>query len=176
MALKQAFIFLCCVLTTRAAVLVGKPHITYLYDSFVEDFSRPVARFGREVNFEKCASNKFVTVESLDITPCSEEPCIFHKGSTVTVTVEFTPLKNVSSGVLDVDAIAFGARIPMIKKSDICKGHGATCPFEKGKKQTFTILQKIAMYYPPVPITVEAKVKSENEELLCIKFKAAIKR
>ncbi|XP_074633267.1 NPC intracellular cholesterol transporter 2-like [Acropora palmata] len=176
MALKQGFILLCCVLTARAAVLVGKHHINYFYNSFVEDFSRPVEiRFGREVTFKNCTKNDDVTVGSLDINPCSEEPCIFHKGSTVSVTVVFTPLEEVKSGELSVDAIAFGHRLPMVRKENICEGHGVTCPLEKGKKQTFTINQKVEMYYPPLPIDVEAYVENDNRKILCIRFKAVIK-
>lgn len=176
MALKQGFILLCFVLTARAAVLFRKAHINqYFYDSSVEDFSRSVERFGRKVNFENCTKNDDVTVESLDINPCSEEPCIFHKGSTVSVTVMFTPLEEVKSGELSVDAIAFGHRLPMVNKENICEGHGVTCPLEKGKKQTFTIDQKVERYYPPLPIVVEAYVENDNRKILCIKFHAVIK-
>ena len=133
---------------------------------------------GRKIKFKKCEGEAgYVTISSVDVTPCDADPCVFIKGTTVNTTVTFTPTKPVEGGKLEILGILgrFKIKLPL-DEPDICKGHNVECPLKEGEQYKFFVSLVVKNYFPPVPLTLQAEVMYEKKRVLCIQFKGKIQQ
>ena len=47
------------------------------------------------------------TLKSVDLSPCTEQPCVFHKGINVTVTIDFTPEAEGKKIIQNLDHVEY---------------------------------------------------------------------
>ena len=167
MALNQATLLLCVLLSFYSTVAVAKSFVFF-------PGSRSVA-VGKTIDYNLCAKG-YADISSVDISPCPKEPCVFKKGTTVNTTVTFTPKKQINHGTLEIfGAIgAFKIKLP-VDQPDICKQHNLKCPLEAGKEAKFFLSLLVKSYFPPGQVMMQADVKDENQQkIICIQFKAVI--
>lgn len=116
----------------------------------------------REVPFEKCAS-PYGELDSVDVTPCDEEPCVVKRGTNVTIRVTFTPNEVVNSGKIHLYAIKWGRQQELpLKNPYACKGYGLACPLKKGITQTLSFTDTVPHDVPSVSLKLEATLVDEN--------------
>ena len=116
----------------------------------------------REVPFTKCAS-PFGQLNSVDVTPCNGNPCIFKPGTTETVAVSFTPNEVVSNGKISLYAkIFFGWMKLPLRNPNICEGYGLKCPLEKGVRQELSVSKQVPQGLPSGIREVKAKLVDQN--------------
>lgn len=111
----------------------------------------------KSVNFTDCGS-KEATLQSLDLTPCDEEPCNFKIGTTVAGTLSFTANEYVSSGRVKAYAIIDGITIPLPIPVDACQGYGLECPIKSGQSTKFVIKQNIEQGFPITKLKLKGEL------------------
>lgn len=84
----------------------------------------------KEICYKSCASSCLGRINSLDVTPCDGEPCIFRQGSTKNITISFTPYDVMTSANIYAH-VNDGIKIPLTFNHDACQGHGLTCPLNR---------------------------------------------
>ncbi|XP_068731671.1 NPC intracellular cholesterol transporter 2-like [Montipora capricornis] len=111
------------------------------------------------VKFKDCGSDES-TVEEIDISPCTEEPCVLHKGTNVTVQVKFktkariTKATSVVHGIIQRVPVPFPVPIP-----DACEDQGLACPLEANQEYTFHTTLSVKALYPSIELIVKWEVQ-----------------
>lgn len=126
------------------------------------------------VNFTDCGSEESKLV-SLDITPCSEQPCNMKRGTTVTGTLTFIPSLDVTSAKVKAYAVQDGFNIPLPIPSDACQGYGLECPVKKGVQANFVVKQEIQQEFPPVKLSIKGEIiDPQGKMVVCFQFPIVI--
>ena len=141
---------------SRMAKLVSSIIVAYLLIISSEEI------LSREVPFTKCAS-PFGQLNSVDVTPCNGNPCIFKPGTTETVAVSFTPNEVVSNGKISLYAktFFFWMKLPL-KNPNICEGHGVKCPLQAGIPVEVSATQQVPQVVPLGTRQLKAKLVDQN--------------
>lgn len=120
----------------------------------------------KTVRTKICPSPKSTAkLNSVDITPCDAEPCIFHRGKTVSLGVVFVPtsetktLKTVIKGKIGPVWIGFPLDNP-----DACQHSGITCPLKAGTEYHFNYTLPVKTEYPAIKLMVSVELKGDNSE------------
>lgn len=101
---------------------------------------------GRKIAFTDCAAGE---VHSVDVVPCDKEPCMFKKGTNVTMTAEGVSSKGAESGELSVTIELGGVEVPYPGiDPDIC--HKVKCPVVKGQHYSIQYEILVQDYFPAV--------------------------
>ncbi|XP_065178240.1 NPC intracellular cholesterol transporter 2-like [Sycon ciliatum] len=113
------------------------------------------------------------SVNFIDISPCTENPCALKRGSTyeLTISLETGPEPaEIPKLTTHVDAIIHGIPIPWpgFNYTDACKDCGLSCPLSPNKAYSYAIPLNVIS-----PIAIETVVKlrieddTTNVNLLC---------
>ena len=138
------------------AKLVSSIIIAYLLFTLSEE------TLSKEVPFQKC-DKPSGQLNSVDVTPCNGNPCIFKPGTNETVTVTFTPNEVVSKGKISLYADTFlGWKKLPLRNPNICEGYGLKCPLEKGVRQELSFTEQIPQGLPSGIREVKAKLVDQN--------------
>jgi len=115
-------------------------------------------------------------LNSVDVTPCPSQPCIFHKGTTVNATIYFTPNEDVSAGRLEAFGKVGEAKLPFpLPQPDACEDHGLKCPLKEGVEVGLKLSLPIKHEYPSLEVTAIFDLKDQaNKYLFCFEFAAKI--
>ena len=121
----------------------------------------------KTVTFKDCGSVEAV-VHSVNITPCTNEPCDLKVGTNVTGTTTFTPNEAVQSGEVKAWAIFGLTPVPLsFLNPNLCEGYGVTCPLKS--KVAAKVVLKIFIRFPPLSLILKTQVKDQNGSvLLCV--------
>ncbi|KXJ25184.1 Epididymal secretory protein E1 [Exaiptasia diaphana] len=122
-----------------------------------------------KLKFKDCGS-QVGEIVSLDVTPCTSDPCSLKRGGTnATVTINFKPHEQVTQSKIYVYAIIGIIPIPLpIPNPDACTGHGLTCPLASGKDVELVVKQSIDSTFPAGKVTVKAELKDQvQNNVLC---------
>ncbi|XP_060557672.1 NPC intracellular cholesterol transporter 2-like [Ruditapes philippinarum] len=105
------------------------------------------------------------------MSPCPSLPCVFHKGTNATVTIDFTTDKQVSGITTKVYGIVAGVPIPYsLPKSNGCQGCNLICPLTPGTHRYVNVFP-VLKTYPEIRLAVKWELVDENNEpLLCFVF------
>ncbi|XP_074654606.1 NPC intracellular cholesterol transporter 2-like [Tubulanus polymorphus] len=124
--------------------------------------------------FKECGSANG-KVKSVTVTPCSEFPCILHRGTTASVAIEF--VSNVNSKTLtgSVHGILGGFPIPFpIPQTDGCQS-GVACPITAGSSHIYKASIPVHKLYPSVKVIVKWELQGDNgENIACINLPVEI--
>lgn len=121
------------------------------------------------LSFKDCGS-QVGEIVSLDVTPCTSDPCSLKRGGTnATVTITFKPHEQVTQAKIYVYAIIGIIPIPLpLPNPDACNGHGMTCPLTSGNAAELIVKQSIDSTFPDGKITVKAELKDQvQNNVLC---------
>lgn len=115
-------------------------------------------------------------LNSVDVTPCPSQPCIFHKGTTVNATISFTPNEDVLDGKLEASGKLGPVEVPFpLPHPEACKDHGLKCPLKKGVEVGLKLSLPIKDDYPSVEVLVKFDLKDQADNyLFCFEFSAKI--
>ena len=129
------------------------------------------------VHFENCTNDPLhISAITVDVTPCSKEPCVFKKGTNVTCTISFTPTELVSNGTLKVYGILGGVPIPFpLPNPNACSDHGLTCPLKSEVPVELTITLPVKSEYPSVTVVAEFELEDQDSNnVFCFKIPVKI--
>ena len=134
---------------------------------------------GNPVEWKKCANVKTLAeINSVDITPCKSQPCVFHKGTTVKCTIKFTPKEDVTNGTLETFGIISGVKVPFpLPQPKACQDHGLDCPLKQGVQAELTISLAVKEAFPSIQLLAWFDCKDQSGEyLFCLELPARIDR
>lgn len=115
-------------------------------------------------------------VRGVVVRPCSSEPCIFRRGTTVEMGVAFkanqdTPTLETKLSVLLGENLELP--FPSVKKNS-CLNQGLKCPLVHGTDQVFQYRLEVRRAYPKVNTTAKLSVTGTGGPVFCIKFPAIV--
>ncbi|KAJ8308875.1 hypothetical protein KUTeg_013749, partial [Tegillarca granosa] len=88
-------------------------------------------------------------IKSVNISPCSDNPCIFHHNTTVKVEVTFTAQMNSSSLKAQIYGIVAGIPVSFpMPNPDGCNKSGIACPISQGSEYTYQSVFNVIPSYP----------------------------
>ena len=128
---------------------------------------------GNPVIVDQCQDVEIhATNLSVDITPCPEQPCGFHKGTIANCTIVFTPTENVQSGKLQTFGVIEGVKVPFpLPNPNACEGHGLVCPLKEGVPATLKLSLAIKPEYPALKLIAQFDMKDQdNKYVFCFKL------
>ncbi|XP_078381693.1 NPC intracellular cholesterol transporter 2-like [Oculina patagonica] len=129
------------------------------------------------VEYKPCKDVKeYGKLSSVDINPCPELPCVFHKGTNVTAKIKFTPSVTVTNGTLETYGIIGGFRVKFpLPQPKACTGHNLKCPLKAGQEYTLIITLAIQKVFPDTELVAQMDFKlPDNNDVFCFQFPAKI--
>lgn len=119
---------------------------------------------GNPVKFEPCKDSPDREPNSVDVTPCPEQPCVFDRGTTVNTTIKFTPKQAMTSGKLEIFGVIFGVKTPFpLENPDPCEKHGLVCPLKENVEVALTLSLPIKPEYPPIQLIAIFDLKDQDD-------------
>ncbi|KYN01737.1 Ecdysteroid-regulated 16 kDa protein [Cyphomyrmex costatus] len=109
----------------------------------------------------------------------SDEKCILVRGTNATMSIDFTPNKDISQltarvyGVLTMVPIPFPLRQP-----DVCKDSnaGIKCPLHKDQLYHYSTMMFLEKSFPSLNVKIKWEFLNENnEKIVCLEFPAKLK-
>uniref|UniRef100_A0A0C9SDR1 Putative secreted protein n=1 Tax=Amblyomma americanum TaxID=6943 RepID=A0A0C9SDR1_AMBAM len=122
----------------------------------------------RQISFKSCGG----TVKSVQMQPCSSEPCAIKRGDTARIDMAFTSNQNSPTLVMVISALLeddLELPLPMTD-SDGCKGRGIQCPLQEGTAYTFNYKLKIQPFYPKMNTTAKLNLTGARGTVACVQF------
>lgn len=115
------------------------------------------------VKFKDCGSVES-KIQTVDITPCPQEPCIFQKGSSVNVSVTFTSNVAIQNATTKVYGIIAGAKISFPQPPYACQN--MTCPVPASKTVSYKNSVNVLKIYPSLSLVVQWEVVDTNGKMV----------
>lgn len=121
----------------------------------------------KQVKFKDCGSAEG-QIQSIDVVPCSADPCVLKIGTSITGTLTFIPKEVVTRGQVKAWAIVSGFHVPIPPPGgkDVCENYGVTCPLKPGIALRVTIKEYLMSYFPTGKITLKLQVTEQNSKIL----------
>ncbi|KAL5008048.1 hypothetical protein ScPMuIL_013629 [Solemya velum] len=114
----------------------------------------------------------------VDVTPCPSEPCIFIKGTNMSVTVNFKSVENATALTTQVYGIVLGQKIPFpnLPNPNGCIDSGMTCPLVAGNIYTYRTLLPVMRTYPNIRLVVQWDIRdNKNNFQFCFQFPVTVR-
>ncbi|CAG2238025.1 NPC2 [Mytilus edulis] len=120
-------------------------------------------------NYRDCGSRDGL-VKSIDISPCTAEPCKLKRGTNVTVAITFTSKVDTTSVTTSVHGILGFIPIPFVGiPKDACANNNVDhCPIVNGETIVYSNQIYVNPVYPLLRVTVEFEVKDEHHDMRLI--------
>ncbi|XP_052766034.1 NPC intracellular cholesterol transporter 2-like [Mya arenaria] len=129
---------------------------------------------GKDISkFINCGPN---TINTISLSPCEVEPCVFHKGYNVTVSIDFnTDSPLVSAVKTKVYGQVAGIFVPYsLPNTDGCVSCNLTCPLTSGAHTYVNVFPVLAIY-PDIKLVVKWELVDQDGNLLvCFEFPMSI--
>ncbi|XP_001627355.2 NPC intracellular cholesterol transporter 2 [Nematostella vectensis] len=120
----------------------------------------------KKVKFQDCGSEKGKLI-SVDLTPCSSDPCVIKRGANASGVITFIPHEVVTSSKVLAYAIFGLIPVPLpLPNSDGCKGYGLTCPLKSGKQVELVFEHYIDQTFPTGHLTLKAELKDQDSDVV----------
>ncbi|VDI08244.1 Niemann-Pick C2 protein [Mytilus galloprovincialis] len=126
-------------------------------------------------NYRDCGSRDGL-VKSIDISPCTAEPCKLKRGTNVTVAITFTSKVDTTRVTTSVHGILGFIPIPFVGiPKDACANNNVDhCPIVNGETIVYSNQIYVNPVYPLLRVTVEFEVKDDHHDMVCFKFPTEI--
>ena len=111
---------------------------------------------GKQIKFEDCSGDdKLAQVLSVDVEPCTEEPCVFKKGTTAKLTTVLKPTKKqINKASIDVTIALDDVKVPYPGiETDLCKK--VTCPLVPGQEYKIEYDVPVEDFFPDMTTTMK---------------------
>ncbi|CAL1285799.1 unnamed protein product [Larinioides sclopetarius] len=116
-------------------------------------------------------------VASVQVSDCpdSADKCILKKGTTKSITINFTSKGASNSAKAVVHGVIAGVPLPFsLKNPDGCKS-GIACPVKNGESYTYTNQLPIRRSYPALGVTVRWEIQDDNGgDIVCVEIPCEI--
>ncbi|KAL0829070.1 hypothetical protein ABMA28_003934 [Loxostege sticticalis] len=126
--------------------------------------------------YTDCGSS-LATVDSVRVSGCADDAnkCNLKPNANATITIEFTPLQDVSSIETDVYEIVHGLPLLIASQPDACKGQGLACPLKAGAKANYkTKLSALKYLLPDSMVYLKLKLVNARRMLVCVMISARV--
>ncbi|KAL8566108.1 hypothetical protein ACOMHN_051834 [Nucella lapillus] len=133
--------------------------------SFISLGDRHQAVWADNVNFKDCGSVSGV-IQSVDVTPCPQEPCQFARNTTIKVAITYKANADITKATTKVYGIILGAKVPFPVPEDGCKD--MACPVKQGTTVTYRNTVFVKTEYPHVSVVVQWEVHDQSgKNIVC---------
>ncbi|CAH1637771.1 unnamed protein product [Spodoptera littoralis] len=121
--------------------------------------------------------------ENVQLSPCTKPPCRLKKGTNQSITIKFTPDKDLNEVKNGVSAdIGGGVVVPFlgVDGNSICdkvfteNGDKASCPLKSGTTYLYKDSFPIYAIYPPIKVKVHWELKDDHGDITCFEVPARI--
>uniref|UniRef100_G3MPB0 MD-2-related lipid-recognition domain-containing protein n=1 Tax=Amblyomma maculatum TaxID=34609 RepID=G3MPB0_AMBMU len=122
----------------------------------------------RQISFKSCGG----AVQSVQMQPCSSEPCAIRRGDTARIDMAFTSNQNSPTLVMAISAMLeddLELPLPMTDR-DGCKGRGIQCPLRESAAYTFNYKLKVEPFYPKMNTTAKLNLTGARGTVACVQF------
>ncbi|XP_075156215.1 Niemann-Pick type C-2a [Haematobia irritans] len=127
--------------------------------------------------FTDCGSKigKFTKVVVSDCDTTKNE-CILKRNSTVSITIDFVLVEDVTSIKTVVHGKVMGVEMPFhLQNPDACVDSGLKCPLDKGETYEYQATLPVLKAYPKVNVMVKWELQDQNgEDIVCVSIPAKI--
>lgn len=120
--------------------------------------------FAKEIKFEECDGTKDI-VQTVDVEPCTAEPCVFKKGEKVKLRATVKAKERVEAATLKVNIEMEGIEVeyPDIEP-DVCKK--VKCPVEAGSVVTAEYDIVAQDFFPDMTVDMKWEAKDNNNKVV----------
>ncbi|KAL5008047.1 hypothetical protein ScPMuIL_013628 [Solemya velum] len=124
------------------------------------------------VAYKDCGSVD-AKINYVDINTCSSFPCHLPRNQNVSVVVNFTANKGITSATNKVYGIIAGLRIPFPVQPDACQD--MTCSITSGQTVSYTNSIHVLPSYPTIRLVVEWEIlDGSGQKIFCFQVPAQI--
>ena len=125
--------------------------------------------------YKDCGSVKG-KVLSVDISPCTTQPCQLKKGTKPQITIAYQSLEQVSSGTASVHGKLGPISVPFpLPDEDLCKFSTPPCPIAANSNSTYSNSIEVLSSYPSLRVTVRWELlDSQSNDLVCVEMPVSI--
>lgn len=132
---------------------------------------------GVQAKFYTDCGSKLANIQSIGVSNCedSAKECILKRNTNVTISINFTPTKDVTQMETEVHGIIMNLPVPFpLPQPDACKESGMTCPLPAGKEVNYKATLPILKSYPKLKVDVKWELKNNDDEFVCILIQAKL--
>uniref|UniRef100_A0A1E1WYY4 Putative ml domain protein n=1 Tax=Amblyomma aureolatum TaxID=187763 RepID=A0A1E1WYY4_9ACAR len=122
----------------------------------------------RQISFKSCGGS----VKSVQMQPCSSEPCAIKRGDTARIDMTFTSNQNSPTLLMAISAMLdddLELPLPMTNR-DGCRGRGIQCPLREATAYTFNYKLKVEPFYPKMNTTAKLNLTGAKGAVACVLF------
>ncbi|KPI90959.1 PREDICTED: ecdysteroid-regulated 16 kDa protein-like [Papilio xuthus] len=126
--------------------------------------------------YSDCGSN-LSTLQKVEVSGCSDnaKECILKRNTNVTISLEFTPSKDIKNLETEVHGVIMNLPVPFpLPQPDACKDTGLRCPLKAGDVANYKSTLPVLKSYPKVKVDVKWELKFDEEDVVCILIPAKI--
>jgi len=127
----------------------------------------------------KFCSSPHGKIQSVSVSGCkdTDSTCLLKKGTSASITINFTPNYKASSAQVKITGTIGGIPLPFpVSPSEACSNYGLTCPLNTDQVSTFQLELPIKSLYPTTPVDITIQLVDDSKAILaCLKFSAEIK-
>lgn len=128
----------------------------------------------RKVSYSDCGS-KVGKILAVDISPCRKEPCILERGTNITATLEFLPLKDITSAKISTFTVFAGLSFPLpLPNPDLCsrsQDYGVECPIASGVPAKVVVKREVEAKLFPGSLPFKLQLENQDFEMIvCFKI------
>ncbi|XP_021340671.1 epididymal secretory protein E1-like [Mizuhopecten yessoensis] len=133
-----------------------------------------VTALANPITFKDCGSTG-ATIQSVDVSGCTAEPCHLVHGTNATVSVNYTATEDVTHPTNSIYGIIDGVPIKFPTEEDCCASKNLDCPIKSGSQSQYKNSIFVAPAYPEITLVVKMAILDDKKhEFLCIVFPAII--
>nr|WJJ70412.1 venom protein U-MPTX.6-Mc26 [Megalopyge crispata] len=123
------------------------------------------------------------TPNSVEISDCPKSPCLLKRGTNKSVSITFTPTKNIKDLIAHVEANIGGvvSPFPGFDGTSVCDkiqtedGQKASCPLKAGTRYVYKDSFQVFKSYPKVEPIVHWALQDGNKDVVCFEMPSRIK-
>ncbi|KAJ5415018.1 hypothetical protein N7509_000116 [Penicillium cosmopolitanum] len=138
--------------------------------------SAPYA-WGKDIAFKtNCGGNVLNlttgtgNITSVDVVPCSEEPCQLQKGKEAHITLRGVAKEAIQEGRIDTTMSVLGIQVPVPNvERDICKTV-SKCPIMAEQPIVADLVVPVSPIAPVAKTTITVTVSSQDGLVFCVQF------
>ncbi|PIK33537.1 Echinoderm microtubule-associated protein-like 5 [Apostichopus japonicus] len=115
-------------------------------------------------------------VTSVDLTPCSSDPCTVISGKKSSIAVSFHTTAVATNVTAKVYGSIASVKVPFpLPQADACQKSNLTCPLKAQADYVYTCTLAIPGHLPEVDVVVELDLVVDDKKYLCIEFPVSVK-
>lgn len=116
-------------------------------------------------------------LKEVRINPCDSEPCVFHKGTSPTIEVDFKAPNDSPTLTASLTANIAGMEIPAPGfDKDACNNHGIPCPVKANQQYTYSYTMLVNKAFPNIDTIFTLSVSDTNDDYdLCFKLPVQVR-